>query len=83
MKKGKLVSKIFGIAIVFLLVEAVLATALPLGDSDKNQVSAQEGISYIIVHALNPEGIEIASIEGMNPSCVEIYGGDILIVRHS
>lgn len=35
--------------------------------------------SYIIVHAVNPEGIEIASIEGMNPYCVEIYDGETLI----
>jgi len=34
---------------------------------------------YIIVHAHNPEGVEIASIEGMEPYCVEIYDGDILI----
>jgi pimeloyl-ACP methyl ester carboxylesterase len=40
---------------------------------------AQSGTSYIIVHALNPEGIEIASIEGMDSHCVEIYDGDILI----
>ena len=55
--------------------------------SGKKQVSeymasAQEestDASYIIVHALNPEGIEIASIEGMNTHCVEIYDGDTLI----
>jgi hypothetical protein len=40
---------------------------------------AQPETSYIIVHALNPEGIEIASIEGMDPNCVEIYDGDTLI----
>jgi hypothetical protein len=31
--------------------------------------------SYIIVHALNPEGVEIASIEGMDSQSVEIYDG--------
>jgi len=35
--------------------------------------------SHIIVHALNPEGIEIASIQGMNPYSVKIYDGDTLI----
>ena len=35
--------------------------------------------SHIIVHALNPEGVEIASIQGMNPYSVEIYDGDTLI----
>ncbi len=42
-------------------------------------VHAQPETSYIIVHALNPEGIEIASIEGMDSHCVEIYDGDTLI----
>ena len=65
MRKGKMMGKIFGMAFIFLLIGAVLATVLPLGTLDKNQVSAQEGVSYIIVHALNPEGIEIGSIEGM------------------
>jgi PKD repeat protein len=32
-----------------------------------------EGVAYIIVHALNPEGIEIASIEGISPWDVRIY----------
>jgi len=40
---------------------------------------AQAQSSYIIVHAVNPEGIEIASIEGVDPYCVEIYDGDTLI----
>ena len=44
-------------------------------------VQPQSDTSYVIVHALNPEGIEIASIEGMNPHCVEIYDGDTLIGR--
>jgi len=79
MRKGKLIGKIFGIALVFLLAGAVLATALPLADLGKRQVSAQEGVSYIIVHALNPEGIEIASIAGMNPYSVRIYDGDSFI----
>jgi len=35
--------------------------------------------SYIIVHALNPEGIEIASIVGMGPYSVQIYDGDTFI----
>jgi hypothetical protein len=38
-----------------------------------------EDASYIIVHALNLEGIEIASIEGMAPHCVGVYDGDTLI----
>lgn len=35
--------------------------------------------SYVIVHALNPEGIEIASIKGISHQSVEIYDGDTLI----
>jgi hypothetical protein len=35
--------------------------------------------SYIIVHALNPEGIDIASIQGMGQYSVEIYDSDNLI----
>jgi hypothetical protein len=38
---------------------------------------AQE--SYITIHALNPEGVEIASIEGMDPYCVEVFDGENLI----
>jgi PKD repeat protein len=79
MKKSRLMGRILGIALVFLLAGAVLATAFPLANLGRNQVSAQEGVSYIIVHALNPEGVEIASIEGMNPYNVEIYDGDTLI----
>lgn len=44
------------------------------GVKDKDNAPA-----YIIVHALNPEGTEIASIEGMDPNCVEIYDSDSLI----
>ena len=36
-------------------------------------------VTAVIVHVHNPEGVEIASIEGMNPSSVEIYDGDTLI----
>lgn len=39
----------------------------------------QSQTSYIIVHALNPERVEIASIEGIDSYCVEIYDGDALI----
>jgi len=41
------------------------------------EVQAQE--SYIIVHVLNPEGVEIASIEGMDPFCAELFDGEDLI----
>ena len=44
-----------------------------------DHVAKNTGGSHIIVHALNPEGVEIASIEGMHPNCVEIYDGDKLI----
>jgi hypothetical protein len=78
MRKGKVMSKIFGIAIALLLIGAMLgATMLPLAYLGKNQVSAQESVSYIIVHALNREGVEIASI--LYPSSVEIYDADTLI----
>lgn len=40
---------------------------------------AEDGMAYIIVHALNPEGIEIASIDGMSQYSVEIYDGDTFI----
>jgi pimeloyl-ACP methyl ester carboxylesterase len=82
-KKGKLIGKIFWIALVLVMIGAMLGvTALPLGDLGRRQVSAQGGVSYIIVHAVNPEGIEIASIWPMHssyPGCVEIYDGDTLI----
>lgn len=42
-------------------------------------IQAQEQTSYIIVHADNPEEIEIASINGMSQNSVEIYDGDALI----
>jgi len=65
MKKGKLIGKVFGIVLAILMVETMFgATALLLGDLDKNQVSGQEDASYITVHALDLKGIEIASIEG-------------------
>jgi len=35
--------------------------------------------TYIIVHCHNPEGKEIASIQGMSQNSVEIYDGDTLI----
>jgi len=38
-----------------------------------------QGESYIIVHAVNPEGVEIASIEGVGSGCVAIYDGDTWI----
>jgi len=65
MEKGKLIGKVFGIVLAILIVGAMFgATALPLGDLDKNQVSGQEDASYITAHVLDLEGIEIASIEG-------------------
>jgi len=45
--------------------------------SSAAQVQSQP--SYLVVHALNPEGVEIASIEGMAPYWVEIYDGETLI----
>ena len=41
-------------------------------------VRAQQN-AYIVVHAVNPEGVEIASIEGMSQNSVEIYDGNTLI----
>lgn len=64
MKKVKLLSKIFGIVLAILMVGAMFgATALPLGDLGKNQVSGQEDASYITVHALDLEEIETTTIE--------------------
>ena len=80
MKQGKVIGKIFGAALVLVLVGAVigglLAMALTLSILDRNQLSAQEGVSYIIVYTLNPEGIEIARIEDMNQCSVTIYDGE-------
>jgi len=42
-------------------------------------VYSQAQNSYIVVHALNPEDIEIASIDGMDQYCVQIYNSEILI----
>lgn len=42
-------------------------------------VRVEAQASYIIVHAHNPEGVEIASIEGMNSQSVETYDGATLI----
>ncbi len=43
-------------------------------------VFPQQSVSYIIVHSLNPEGIEIASIQGMEwEDRVKIYDGDYFI----
>jgi len=60
------------ISIRFLVVLAVFSLAFP-------GARAQAQKSYIIVHAHNPEGIEIASIEGMPPNCVQVYDGGNLI----
>ena len=60
------------------IITIVLAGLMVLLLSFPN-AQAQGETSYIIVHALNPEGVEIASIEGMDPHCVEIYDGDALI----
>jgi len=40
-----------------------------------SRLLAQES-AFLRVHALNPEGVEIASIEGMNGSQVAIYDND-------
>jgi parallel beta-helix repeat protein len=56
-----------------LLLAGILTSAFSV------QPVKAEPQTYVIVHALNPERIEIASIEGMNPDCVEIYDGDTLI----
>jgi PKD repeat protein len=42
-------------------------------------VEADSSDAEIVVHAVNPEGIEIASIKGMNPNCVGIFADDLLI----
>lgn len=57
-----------------LLLTGILTSAFNV-----QPVKGEPQTAYIIVHALNPERIEIASIEGMNPDCIEIYDGDTLI----
>ena len=70
--RNKAYSLLLFAGILSILVPAVVLTvAVQAGESGET--------SYIIVHALNPEGIEIASIEGMDTHCVEIYDGDTLI----
>jgi hypothetical protein len=67
MKKGY---KYFALIVLLSLLLILVPTATG---------QAQDGYAYIIVHAHNPEGVEIASIHGMNPLCVQIYDGDNLI----
>ena len=61
---------------VIVAMAAVLAATLANGSGS---AQTPTGTSYIIVHAVNPEGIEIASIEGMNRYSVRIYDEDTLI----
>jgi hypothetical protein len=61
-------------SIITIVLVGLLVSLLPISFAD-----AGPETSYIIVHALNPEGIEIASIEGMDPYSVQIYDGDTLI----
>lgn len=49
---------------IFMIGAMFGGSAFPLYDLDKNQVSAQEDVSYITVDVLDFEGIGIASIEG-------------------
>ena len=55
-----------------LLVLAVLLVLL------SSEIAGAQGLgtSYIIVHALNPEGVEIGSIEGMGLHFWPVYDGD-------
>lgn len=57
----------------------ILVSLFSLLNHFLNPTISAGGTAYIIVHVHNPEGIEIASIEGMNQYDVEIYDGDTLI----
>jgi len=61
-------------SIVSIVLVSLLVSLLPI-----RLAQGQPEISYIIVHALNPEGIEIASIQGVGQGSVPIYDGETLI----
>jgi PKD repeat protein len=61
-------------SIITIVLVSLLVSLMPI-----RLAQGQSETSYIIVHGHNPEGVEIASIEGMNPYSVEIYDGDSLI----
>jgi len=81
MKKINLIV-VLAIAFALLMVVSCITPCIAVNNSTSsisNDDVTLEGVSYIVVYALNPEGIEIASIEGMTPHCVEIYDGNTLI----
>ena len=78
----KIALKILALACALLMVVSCITPCIAVNNSTNNISNADvtlEGASYIIVHVLNPEAIEIASIDGMSPYRVEIYDGDALI----
>ncbi|HUV02832.1 MAG TPA: PKD domain-containing protein [Desulfobacteria bacterium] len=82
--KNKRIQSLFAIFMIVAIVLTGFANIVNLTSANSNDDVAMDdvtlgGASSIIVHALNPEGIEIASIEGINPYCVQIYDGDTLI----
>ena len=80
MKKINLVFVlVVGLALLAAISGAMPSIAVNNLTNNISDDKTLDGTSYVIVHALNPEGIEIGSIEGMNPHCVEIYDGDTLI----
>ena len=82
--KNKLIQSLFAIFVVIAIVSTGFVNIVNVASTNSNADVTMddvtlEGVSYIIVHALNPEAIEIASIEGMDQYCVGIYDGDTLI----
>jgi len=66
--KTKIVLKILALACALVVVVSCITPCIAVNNSTNNISNADvtlEGASYIIVHTLNPEGIEIAIIDGM------------------
>jgi len=58
---------------------AIVFVSLILFSGSISPAKVVSETSYIIVHAHNPEGVEIASIQGVDQNSVGIYDGDTLI----
>jgi hypothetical protein len=56
----------------------ILVCSMLIVLSGHSAVRGQQN-AYIVVHAINPEGIEISSIEGMNKYSISVYDGNSLI----
>ncbi|MDP2936866.1 MAG: hypothetical protein Q8O86_10295 [Dehalococcoidia bacterium] len=57
----------------------LMASVFSVAFASSVPAASAEGVAYIIIHVHNPEGVEIASIQGVDPGSVQIYDGDTLI----